>query len=341
MVYCSAHAPPTPVPPEKRNLKLCWSCVLEGAVPLPFSLLDDAAATIIDQLSPTAGTLAASTAGGGYVAPQPPSPAAHLVSFDDFGFDDEDENDDERQKQKNESGGGGGGILSALVSLIEVVAAPESPIVSRREGRAVRERERERERAFAAAQTAEGGTAATKGKKLLNSPEGMTSSGIPRHPGGSTPAAGSVLPEEMTDKWRAGWSASSPLVVGRSWSLSLSSSSSSSSVSSVVPQAQAPLAFRASDDVPKSDRIIQMGSGSSMSTSTVASTDPGDEYEARQSQSQSQFSRGEVDVGVGVGVISGESSCRIEKVEVAAEIEKPVELGFPSERPWALGFGSG
>lgn len=38
-MYCSAHAPFTPVPPDDRPLKLCWSCVLEGAAPLPSPLL--------------------------------------------------------------------------------------------------------------------------------------------------------------------------------------------------------------------------------------------------------------------------------------------------------------
>lgn len=37
-MYCSAHAPLTPVPPDDRPLKLCWSCVLEGAAPLPSPL---------------------------------------------------------------------------------------------------------------------------------------------------------------------------------------------------------------------------------------------------------------------------------------------------------------
>eukprot|EP00903_Cladosiphon_okamuranus_P009321 g8891.t1 len=152
-VYCSAHAPPTEVPHDDRPLKLCWSCVLEGAAPLPDSLLEDeegennqrtaislspnTARGIADYgtVSPAvamvnlAASAAAADVGGAYVAPQQPTPRSRHGGVDRIGTRARD-GDGERQARGGKKKEGSG-FLSALVSLIEVVASPTSPVRSR------------------------------------------------------------------------------------------------------------------------------------------------------------------------------------------------------------------
>lgn len=70
---------------------------------------------------------------------------------------------------------------------------------------------------------------------------------------------------------------------------------------------------------------LERGFGSSLST--ASSTEPGDDYEAHLRR------------GGGGGGGSGATNEVVERG--GASGEKPVELGFPSERPWAHGFGSG
>lgn len=331
-MYCSAHAPPTAVPPENRSLKLCWSCVLEGAVPLPSPLTDEATTTmsfspttargIADHLSPTAATLTASATRGGYVAPQPPSPA-HL---DHTAGDDEDE----RQRKKE------GGFLSAIVSLIEVVAAPATPVRSRGSpvqgaspaggnATAAGARRKELEQAsmgdirgrdlsLTLPQAIEGARppSAFPPRSPARTP---TRSSLrrraPLHPRSPTSSAslarqtrngGGGRGEAGVPGWRGGWSPLSP----------------------ASEAAQQTAAFRSGPPKAK----LQRGFGSSVST--ASSTEPGDEYEM-------QMRRAAGGTGGGSG-----STTNSGVVETGSDLnEKPVELGFPSERPWAYGFGSG
>lgn len=324
-VYCSAHAPPTEVPPDDRSLKLCWSCVLEGAVPLPASLLQDEEdehnqRTVIslspntargiaedESMSPSvavvnlAASAAAAAAGGTYVAPQPPSPLSRHRGR--VGTQARDGGDDERQRggKKKE----GGGFLSALVSLIEVVASPTSPVRSRGDAR-----------------TGGGG-----GKNAVKKPETMK-----KRPPALSPAFSVATPMgEASDEsregggggrggdWRAGWSTPKGSVGVRSETTGGDSS---------------PLLLRKEYDSESGKRTQMLQAEEEVGGFTTPSTagfltESGDDL---------------VRDGGGVGVAVGNGSENrgvfdSSGVEVLLD-HKPVELGFPSERPWAHGFGS-
>lgn len=329
-IYCSAHAPATPIPPDnKRSLKLCWSCVLEGAVPLPSPAVDDVSATtttvslspntargLASAVSPTAGIMAASSAGGAYVAPQPPSPT--------YRHDD----DDERQKSEP-------GFLSALVSLIEVVAA--SPVRSRSNNqKTASRRERGREGAGTSRQLERplspcrlrkvGGTPARPPAGTPTLPEqGGGGALLPSHSPASTTSVSRATHRGRADEppdvgvgvaWRGGWGDASP-----------------QESSAGAPQRQVDSDLRVNSVAPPPKEAFQRGFGSSVST--ASSTEAGDEYESHRGGWTG--SRGGGSNGGGTVTASSESS---KPVELGLEREKPAELGFPSERPWGHGFGS-
>lgn len=304
-MYCSAHAPPTEVPHDDRPLKLCWSCVLEGAVPLPDSLLEDGEdeinqRTVIslspntargiaedDTVSPTvavvnlAASAAAAEAGAEYVAPQLPSPLDRVGAG---GGRDGDGDGGRRHQRGGTKKKEGSGFLSALVSLIEVVASPTSPMRSRGGG---------------------GGGATSGGGK---NPE------MKRPPAATTPmdeesrdGAGGGRGEE---DWRAGWSTPRGSVGVETGTARGDSS---------------PLLLRKEYDSESASRtrMLHAEDGGFPSPSTTAGflTESGDDL-AR--------------YGSGIGVETGSED---RGVEVSLN-EKPVGLGFPSERPWAHGFGT-
>lgn len=344
-MYCSAHAPPTEVPPGDRSLKLCWSCVLEGAAPLPSPLLEDVttmvslspttARGLADGLSPTvvASDADACSAGAAYVPPQPPSPLRKHR-----------EDDDERQRKKD------GGFLSALVSLIEVVAAPTTPVRSREAARAGRSGESSksvtptataevarakargagRDQLEGASHPARGRDGGGGGNPSLSSlgptGEARAASGFPpRSPVRSTQGGAEVLPRRRargqpprspTSSAALSREVQSGVAAGDSvrgdWRGGWSSPPAGHSVARRE---------RALESPPKLKLERDFGS----SLSTASSTEPGDDYEAHLRR--------------GGGGGSGPTNGVVERG--GASREKPVELGFPSERPWAHGFGSG
>lgn len=357
-MYCSAHAPPTEVPPGDRSLKLCWSCVLEGAAPLPSPLVEDDVTTMIslspntargvaNGLSPTAVNSDPCSAGAVYVPPQPPSPPRQTRKNDD----------DERQRKKD-----GGGFLSALVSLIEVVAAPTTPVRQSRGAsrpRAGRDGEASRSATAATAGTRAGGGRGQHNRTPLPVSRGRGGEGgggdlslSSLGPTGDARAASGFPPRSPTRSYsRVGSGAALPRRreqrQRQHQQQPRSPTSSSAALSRQEAQqngggaagdygegdwrggwstpsaadhsvAQRGRVFESSPPKLKLDR----GFGSSLST--ASSTEPGDDYE--------HLRRGG---GGGSGAANGV----VERG--GASIEKPVELGFPSERPWAHGFGSG
>lgn len=296
-VYCSAHAPPTEVPPGDGTLKLCWSCVLEGAAPLPASLLEDeedefnqrtmmglspnTARGIAedDTVSPTAAVVnlaasAAAAGGGAYAAAQPPSPLSrHGGGGDRFGARAGDDGRQEGGKKE------GSGFLSALVSLIEVVASPTSPA------------------------------------RPLH---GRAAAGASKKPETKRPPALSVA-GRINGDWRAGWSTPKGSVGTQSGTTGGDSS---------------PLLLRKEygSDSETRTQVLQPDVGEFPSPSPTSAgfrSVTGDDL---------------VREGGGLGGVdssSGGLENRNRVVERGALFdEKPVELGFPSERPWAHGFGS-
>lgn len=339
-IYCSAHAPSTLIPPSNtRSLKLCWSCVLEGAIPLPAATMDDVSATrtsvslspttargLANALSPTVDIIAASgAAGGAYVAPQPPSPT--------YRHDD----DDERQKSEP-------GFLSALVSLIEVVAAP--PVRSRTNNG--NHNNNNSQKAVAWTGGGGGGTSQQRQRERSPSPCRLKKmGGTPARPavvsptrlrqnggGAALPPSRSPVPSTSVSRAathrgradeppdggggvarRGGWREASPQRSSRA-----------------VPYQQHDSGLRVSIVGPPPKEAEQRGFGSSVST--ASSTEAGDEYE---------WHRGVV-AGSRVGGSSGgtvfTSSEASKPVELGFQREQPAELLFPSERPWGHGFGA-
>eukprot|EP00752_Nemacystus_decipiens_P016447 g14702.t1 len=309
-VYCSAHAPPTEVPHDDRPLKLCWSCVLEGAIPLPDSLLEDEQdeanqRTVIslspntargiaedETVSPTvavvnlAASAAAAEAGGAYVAPQPPSPLDRVGAGGG-----RDGGDGKRHQRGGTKKKEGSGFLSALVSLIEVVASPTSPVRSRGGGG--------------------GGGGATAGadKEPETKRPPALSAAAPMDEeslGGAGGAEGGGGDED----WRAGWSTPRDSVgVVRGETARIGGDSS-------------PLLLRKEYDSESASRTQMLhaedvGSGFPSPSTAGFLTESGDDL--------ARYGSGTGVVESGVGVFLD---------------EKPVELGFPSERPWAHGFGT-
>lgn len=283
-MYCSAHAPPTEVPHDDRPLKLCWSCVLEGAVPLPDSLLEDEEEehnqrTVIrlspntawgiaedDTVSPTvavvnlAASAAAAEAGGAYVAPQQSTPPSRHGA-DRVGARARD-GDGERQPRGGKKKEGSG-FLSALVSLIEVVASPTSPVRSRGGGGG-KKPETKRSPALSAA----------------------TSMDEESRRGAEAGAEGGE------EDWRAGWS---------------------------TPRG--------------SVRVDSEATGGDSSPLLLRK-----EYDS-DSASRTQVLQAEGDGGFLTENGSGHKVVE-SGVEVLLDEEPVAELGFPSERPWAHGFGT-
>lgn len=278
------------MPHDDRPLKLCWACVLEGAVPLPDSLLEEEEdehnqRTIIslspntargiaedDNVSPSvavvnlATSAAAAEAGGAYVAPQPPSPFSR---HDRAGARARECDDERRRGAKKKEGSG---FLSALVSLIEVVASPTSPARSRGGG---------------------GG---------LGGPGGATA-GTARPPALTTATSMDEAGNETTR---------TPMGTGGANRETAGGDSS-------------PLLLRKEYDSESASRtqMLEAEGGGFPSPSTAGFlTESGDDL--------SRYGGG------GVGVENGLEG---RGLEVLYD-EKPVELGFPSERPWAHGFGS-
>ncbi|CAM9411737.1 unnamed protein product [Scytosiphon promiscuus] len=338
-VYCSAHAPPTAVPPEDRSLKLCWSCVLEGAVPLPASLLEDDGDDedtlgAVDSLSsdtarsiaeigsmPRTGATPAGLAGAYDAAPtaaagesradsQLPSPRRGSVQ-------EGGRHSDEGRKRHNVKEEGGG-FLSALVSLIEVVASPTSP---------------SRSRDCAAGERAQAGqvssTACRPHPQSSAGPQAGNGQGERRGAGGRGGGG----------DWRAGWStlpaseeglaveahpaaveqrgAESPLRLRKEYG---SGSEIRTEVASLSPQkergfASLSTAGSLTESGEDYDSALLRNSGGGGGGGRSSSGNDG-----RAGLSSVAANRGDV----GIGVLLD---------------EKPVELGFPSERPWAHGFG--
>lgn len=313
-MFCSAHAPPTPVPTDDRPLKLCWSCVLEGAVPLPASLLEDEEdednqRTMVslspntarrcaedDLLSPTMA------AGGPYVAPQQPSPdRLSRHSSNRGGRDGDDEWQEGRDKKKEV------GLLSALVSLIEVVAIPTSPMRSR------------------GGAPGAGETPGTKG------PPARSPAAVPApdtHRGGE---AGDGSGEG--GNWRGGWTVLPPSVK-QGLAVEAQPDACEAREAELSPlQLRKEYDFDSETRTQLSPLRLQKEFGGFSSLSTEGTLiESGDDYEAMLLRSG------------GGGVLS--STANAEAVdssssEVGVSLdEKPAELGFPSERPWAHGFGS-
>lgn len=330
-MYCSAHAPPTAVPPEDRSLKLCWSCVLEGAVPLPDSLLEDVDNDevnlgAINGLSPNAALDRAETesvhqTGGAaqrlagattavarepYAASQGPS---HRRRSRQIGGPDGD--------KEGGGGGGGSGFLSALVSLIEVVASPTSPPRSRD-----------------SAPVGTAGTGRVPQTAYEHSPQSLAEQRAGNGRGGQ--GRGGEGGEAGGGDWRAGWSASPATAKG----LALD----------VLPVAaggqqgaESPLQLRK-----------EYGSGSEIRTevsplslqkeiglaslSTAGSlTESGEDYDSALIRASGGGRGGGGDDGR-AGMADAAANRGDGGVGVLFD-EKPVELGFPSERPWAHGFG--
>ncbi len=300
-VYCSAHAPPTPVPPEDRSLKLCWSCVLEGAVPLPASLLeDDDEEGEADNHPGTAIGLPPSSARG-IAGKELLSPVAASTAAARGGSGGGGGHADRGQGgKKGEGGGGGGGFLSALVSLIEGVASPTSPMRAR------------------------GGAAGGASKKPgARRPPAASSS-----PGPALATATSQSGRTDDDSgegegdWRAGWS--TPAADDDESPAARSQSGRGDT---------SPLVLRKEYDSGSGSRgqlLEKEDIRGFASHSTAGSlTESGDDL----------LRGGGADNG---GRTSGGGTASKTVVENGiGELldEKPVELGFPSERPWAHGFG--
>lgn len=293
------------MPHDDRHLKLCWSCVLEGAVPLPDSLLEDEEdehnqRTVIslspstargiaedDTVSPTvavvnlAASAAAAEAGGAYVAPQPPSPLDRIGARPRDG-------DGERRQRTGGKKKEGSGFLSALVSLIEVVASPTSPVRSRPGGGGATPGARKK--------------AETKRPPVLSAATSIDDDS--RGGGGAD--------------WRAGWSTPSGSAVGGKRETTAGRGGDSS-----------PLLLRKEYDAESASRtqMLQAEDGGFPSPSTAGfMTESGDVF--------ARF-------GSGDGVGNGSEGRGVVESGVGVLLdEKPVELGFPSERPWAHGFGS-
>ena len=275
------------MPPDDRSLKLCWSCVLEGAVPLPASLLEDddeedgvgqaellspiAASTTSQssRRSNTGGSDGGGDGGGGHAERQPGG--------------------------KKGEGGGGGGFLSALVSLIEGVASPTSPVRPRR-----------------------GGAAGGAGKR----PDAK------RPPPLSIPNPKGVMGDE------SGESAGG----GRATTLSPSSAAGAgagaadgAAVRTHSRGDSSPLVLRKEYDPEPGSRgqpLEEKDIKGCASPSTAGSlTESGDD-----------LLRG--GGGENGGASGGTANAGLVDSDVGVFLdEKPVELGFPSERPWAHGFG--
>ncbi|CAM9846313.1 unnamed protein product [Ectocarpus sp. 12 AP-2014] len=368
-VYCSAHAPPTPVPSDDRPLKLCWSCVLEGAVPLPASLLeeeeeeDDDDDDVFDEnsilgmspssargiaaeqelLSPTVAAMnldaatAAAAAGAAYIAPpqhnpdylrgQPGSegglggsgveikPRGHRAKAGSVGGSMEGGRggrggggDDERKQRghKKATSVGGSGFLSALVSLIEVVASPTSPMRSR----------------------GGGGSGGGGGGKKPDVVPGRPPQSPAKPPAVAAETRGGDAGDAPGvgkgggrggENWRAGWSTLPPSGEGL-----------------VIDAQQQPSGGRGQEAESSPLRLRKEYDSGSGSRTQLSPLRLRKEFGGLNSHSTGGSLTESVDDGGGAngnahGVADG-----------AALFEKtpPPELGFPSERPWALGFGN-
>lgn len=300
-MFCSAHAPPTPVPEDDRPLKLCWSCVLEGAVPLPDSLLEDEEdegnqRTMVSLSPNTARRLAEDdllsptmAAGSPYAAPPYLSPdrLSRHSSNRGAGRDGDDERQEGKDKKKEV------GILSALVSLIEVVASPTSPVRPR---------------------SGVPDANATPGMKGPPSrlPTAVPAPDTQRRVAGDSSGGGN---------WRGGWTALPPSVG------SLAVEATPDAVCERQEAESSPLQLRKEYDSGSGTRTqlsplrLQKEFGGLSSLSTAGTLiESGDDYEAMLLR------------GGGSGILS--------RTAETEPVENPVELGFPSERPWAHGFGS-
>ncbi|CBJ48497.1 conserved unknown protein [Ectocarpus siliculosus] len=363
-VYCSAHTPPTPVPSDDRPLKLCWSCVLEGAVPLPASLVeeeeeeDDDDDDVFDEnpilgmspssargiaaeqelLSPTVAVMnldaatAAAAAGAAYIAPPQHNPdylrgqtgsegglggsggerkpRGHRAKAGSIGGSIEGGrggrggggDDDERKQRghKKAASVGGSGFLSALVSLIEVVASPTSPMRSRGGG---------------------GGGGGKKPDVVPGRP--------PQSPAKPLAVAAETGVEDAGDapgvgkgggqNWRAGWS-----------------TLPASGEGLAIEAQQQPSGGRGEEAESSPLRLRKEYDSGSGSRTQLSPLRLRKEFGGFNSHSTGGSLAESVDDGGGAngnahGVADGAASF---------EETPPPELGFPSERPWALGFGN-